>query len=89
MRGLGWLFEDGCISESCTNNEAGKVMGVFKETVSCYGLPSCLWCDRDRENTEVAWYMHPNILLRQSEPLSHLAVVVLHNMKLFSIISMH
>ena len=43
------------------NNRASTVMEAFRNAVSEWGLPSRVRCDKDGENTEVAWFMlmHP------------------------------
>lgn len=43
------------------NNRASTVMGLFKEAVNTYGLPSRVRCDAGRENVDVSLFLltHP------------------------------
>ena len=47
--------------DCATNNKAATVFNKFYEALSQYGLPSCIRCDKGRENTQIALYMfeHP------------------------------
>ena len=63
----------------CSDNRALTVFSYFRQAISTYGVPSRVRTDKDKENTEIAWFM---LNTRGPDRGSHIAGRSVHNQRI-------